>query len=129
MLNSSTTCQGVNPTVRVTILNNLSNIQNLLIVHCKSKDDDLRTQIVASNKTYEWEFRVNIFKSALFYCAFNWGNVAATFDMFIAKRDEPRCRTLCVWVARDQGVFGYTEIGHVNDLTFPWPTPPSSHAK
>ena len=129
MLSNRTTCLGVNPKVRVTILNNLSNIQNLLLIHCKSKDDDVGTQIVAFNKTYECEFRVNLFKSTLFYGAFNWGNVAAPFDMFIAKRDEPRCRTLCAWVVRDQGVFGYTEIGHVNDLTFPWPTAPSSHAK
>ena len=89
MLSSSTTCVGVNPIVRAAILNNLSIIQNLLLVHFKSKDDDLGTQIMASNKTYEWEFRENIFKSTLFYCAFNWGNVVAIFDMFIAKRDEP----------------------------------------
>ena len=43
-----------------------------LIVDCKSKDDDLGVQLLHHDKTFEFNFKNNIFGSTLFFCSFQW---------------------------------------------------------
>ncbi|PON74970.1 Self-incompatibility protein [Parasponia andersonii] len=89
---------------RVSILNNLPDNENLKL-HCQSGDDDLGVN--------------NVHLNAL---------ASAKYDIYVAKRDDNfRCPTYCSWEARADGVYGYTEHEHVNDLHFPWHRPQISH--
>ncbi|POO03362.1 Self-incompatibility protein [Trema orientale] len=109
------------PKTTVSILNALPEDLDLT-VHCKSGDDDLGEKILQFNGTYEWSFHVNFGVTTLFFCSFSWRNAAGSFEIYKAKRDMNwRCPTYCSWAARDDGVYGYKESDHVNDIHFPWP--------
>lgn len=64
------------PLTRITIQNN---IDYLLGVHCKSKDDDLGFHILKKGELYGWKFHVNFMKSTLYFCGFS------------QKQDKKRC--------------------------------------
>ncbi|EXB68698.1 hypothetical protein L484_024715 [Morus notabilis] len=114
------------PKTKVSILNTS---QDNLTIHCKSKDDDLGTHVIGFNATYEWKFDINLWHSTLFFCAFNLRGVSAAFDVFKCARDYDarRCQEFCSWIARDDGLYGYTER-NLNDIFFSWPNPPNSLA-
>lgn len=108
------------PKTTVSILNNLPDNLDLKL-HCQSRDDDLGIQIVHFNGTFVWSFHVNFFKTTSFSCSFTWRFASSTYDIYRAKRDDNfRCPTYCSWVVRDDGVYGYTENGHINDIHFYW---------
>lgn len=104
------------PKTRVSILNSL---QENLTIHCKSKDDDLGTHVIGFNQTYEWKFEINFWQTTLFFCKFDLHGISATFDVFKAQRDyDDRCRVLCSWVAREDGLYGYITLNKLKKKTW-----------
>ncbi|WOH16203.1 hypothetical protein DCAR_0935752 [Daucus carota subsp. sativus] len=83
-----TTCFSF-PKLHVTITNTLPGPDPPLILHCKSKDNDLGIHTVLLNQSYDWSFRMNLIGSTLFSCDFVWGKQHAGFVVFskdIAKK-------------------------------------------
>lgn len=74
----------------VRIFNNLGDNQGVSI-HCKSKDNDLGTNVIYNDQCYGWHFHSNIWGITLFFCHFSWSGGEGTYDIYKAKRDCRRC--------------------------------------
>ncbi|PKI35806.1 S-protein homolog 2-like [Punica granatum] len=104
----------------VEIFNKLPNGMPLTI-HCKSKDDDLGTHVLAVGQSFSFKFRVNIFGSTLFFCGASWQGGQLVFDIYDADRDNNvRCNERCEWEATKDGIEGFMEDDPDPDLHFPW---------
>ncbi|CAN6893064.1 unnamed protein product [Brassica oleracea var. botrytis] len=97
----------------VTMTNNLGG--PLLMVHCKSKDNDLGVHMVADNTDYHFTFQSNLWKSTLFFCSFQWNNQVKQFDIFDALRDQDECYK-CNWTIKPDGLCKLDKKGKC----FPW---------
>ncbi|KAJ9182191.1 hypothetical protein P3X46_006214 [Hevea brasiliensis] len=94
----------------VYIINDLN--QDVLNVHCKSKDDDLGAHKLQVKEKFHFTFRVNLWGTTLFWCNFNWGNNinhGGGYRIFWYKDDLLRkCgykEKECTWSARNSGIY------------------------
>ncbi|KAK8647652.1 hypothetical protein V6N13_121381 [Hibiscus sabdariffa] len=46
------------------------------MVHCKSRNDDLRVRILGYRNHFEFKFRPQFWRSTLFHCTFKWNGVS-----------------------------------------------------
>ncbi|RDX94576.1 S-protein-like 2, partial [Mucuna pruriens] len=116
LLTLSSTSNGFEPTTHVYVKNALENGAELLL-HCKSRDNDLGLQHLHHNESYEFSFKVNFFGTTQFYCSFQWGNNFHWFDIYIASRDD-RCKR-CSWTVKQNGpCFSLPE--RTAEQCFPW---------
>ena len=94
---------------QVSILNDL--MDSTLVVHCKSKDDDLGEHVIRSGEKYYWMFKENIWQTTLFWCNFRskYGQVSG--DVFwpeSGSRLSDQCEGHnCVWSAQEHGIYFY----------------------
>lgn len=83
---TSALCEGgILQKTTVTITNAL--VPNTaLTLHCKSKDDDLGVHVLQKGESFSFKFKVNFWKTTLFYCYFQWMSngtaVSKWFDIF-----------------------------------------------
>ena len=94
---------------KVVIFNQLNPGQTLL-VHCKSKDDDLGDHLLKVDEQYLWEFKENIISTTRFWCTFTTSsNKRIVMDVFWPETHHwlaYRCNNYsCVWVAQDDGMY------------------------
>ena len=89
--------------VHVEIINDLESKADL-VVHCKSKEDDLHARTLAFGQKFSFEFGVSaiIFRNTLFFCGVTIVNdpVLHWFDAFDQERDHEFNR---VWKLRKDG--------------------------
>ncbi|PKI64853.1 hypothetical protein CRG98_014768 [Punica granatum] len=97
-----------------------------LTVHCKSKNDDLGVQVLASQQYFRFHFYPNLGGSTLFFCSFQWTNAFHWFDVYSEGRDYERCFN-CIWSVRPDGPCLYNRNTGQYDLCSPWNPPPSSN--
>lgn len=92
------------------IVNGLTNGQNLL-VHCKSKDDDLGEKNLSVGTEFNWSFTVNIWNTTLFWCYLRKPNAESmSFEAFWVEKQSIwlfyRCyKNNCIWTAKDDGIY------------------------
>lgn len=96
--------------VRVQVINELE-IGRRLLVHCRSREDDLQYQTLGAGEAVEWDFNVNFVGTTLFYCDVQWDSSSwYHFHAYDADRDYRRCKSLCRWMISKQGLlYGYDE--------------------
>ncbi|CAI0394822.1 unnamed protein product [Linum tenue] len=85
--------------VLVYITNRLT--EKILIVHCRSRDDDLGAHAVAVGATFHWSFNDNFFGKTLFWCKLAVEDKRISFVAY-----EAHVETFGQWVVRDDGVHG-----------------------
>ncbi|KAG2404324.1 S-protein-like protein [Vigna angularis] len=86
----------------VEITNHLEE-NEIINVHCKSKDDDLGFYRLSINQSYKFSFGTNFFQNTLFFCSVQWGNAALLyFDAYKQTRDNKIC-TDCHWFIHKEG--------------------------
>lgn len=94
---------------KVTITNN---IDSNVVVHCKSKDNDLGKQVIKQGGKYFWKFKENIWSTTLFWCNFrsNFGEVSGeVFWPENGSRLTDQCvNNNCIWFVQVGGVFLYS---------------------
>ncbi|CAI0436802.1 unnamed protein product [Linum tenue] len=75
-----------------------------LMVHCKSRQDDLGVRWLEPGKSFEWSFHPHFFAKTLYFCAFRWEHGAhlVWFDIYKQQRDEEVCKQ-CQWAIRRDG--------------------------
>ncbi|TYH07347.1 hypothetical protein ES288_A08G226600v1 [Gossypium darwinii] len=108
-------------TWRVHVVNYMSNRKTLL-VHCKSKDDDLGIHNLSVGVEFSWKFRPRIFGETLFWCYMAYDNLHATFEVF---RDDPYIFAKCDygdcdWIARDNGIFLKDISSNQDEIRYDW---------
>ncbi|CAL1396770.1 unnamed protein product [Linum trigynum] len=104
---------------RVEVRNGLEGGQELR-VHCKSGDDDLHLRVLKPHNFFSWSFHPNLWGSTQFYCAMDWGEGRVHwFDIYIWKRDYPRCGN-CLWIVKQSGPCFYDMGNRDYDFCYPW---------
>nr|KJB26087.1 hypothetical protein B456_004G224600 [Gossypium raimondii] len=101
------------------VVNGLSN-GRILLVHCKSKDDDLGIHNLTADTEFTWKFKPNFFGGTLFWCYMAHSNFHAAFDAFRENDDFfQECNYGdCIWTAKDDGI--YLRNGKLDKLTYGW---------
>lgn len=90
----------------VSVVNGLSNNSELL-VHCKSKDNDLGIHNLWPGTNFNWSFRENFFQRTLFWCYARKDDVHSSFKVFWqdALLFYKCLWKNCIWVAKDDGIY------------------------
>ncbi|XP_024195692.1 S-protein homolog 5, partial [Rosa chinensis] len=79
-----------------------------LIVHCKSKNDDLGDHTLWINQEFRWYFGLNFWFTTLFYCNFKWDSQEKHIDVFNTPDESPlECmeNEECFWKVTEDGFF------------------------
>ncbi|KAK8614892.1 hypothetical protein V6N13_068681 [Hibiscus sabdariffa] len=92
----------------VHVVNGLSN-NKILLVHCKSKDDDLGEHHLSVGSETQWHFKINLIRSTLFFCymASESDHVHVRLDVFwYDSKLFYMCNwEHCIWIAKDDGIY------------------------
>lgn len=93
----------------VKIFNNMQSRQTLLL-HCKSKDDDLGHQFLKIGEQFSWRFRENLWQTTLFWCYMqNQHTNFMSLEVFWPESHyffSKRCDGgVCTWSVRDDGIY------------------------
>lgn len=92
------------------VVNGLTNAQTLL-VHCKSKDNDLGEHDLNGGTEYNWTFRVNFWDTTLFWCYLQKPDgKSSSFEAFWVEKSTIwlvyKCSgNNCIWIAKDDGIY------------------------
>ncbi|PRQ41577.1 putative plant self-incompatibility S1 [Rosa chinensis] len=96
----------------VRIVNNLSKGERLNF-HCQSKDNDIGVRSLAVNEQYEFSFRINIWRTTLFFCRLWYSDKHAEFVAFKVSYDfyqDCGNQDHCIWTAKEDGVYLKDEL-------------------
>ncbi|KAB2071174.1 hypothetical protein ES319_A08G204800v1, partial [Gossypium barbadense] len=106
-------------TWHVHVVNGLSN-GKILLVYCKSKDDDLGIHNLTADTEFIWKFKLNFFGGTLFWCYMAHDNFHAAFDAFRENNGFfQECNYGdCIWTAKDDRI--YLRNGKFDKLTQGW---------
>ncbi|CAI0427456.1 unnamed protein product [Linum tenue] len=90
--------------------------EKILIVHCRSKDDDLGGHAVAVNESVSWSFEPNLFWGTHFWC-----NLAVEDKRIslVAYDEESEYKT-DYWFVCDDGVYGRDRVTGVRTYKAAW---------
>ncbi|KAI6695874.1 hypothetical protein NL676_023584 [Syzygium grande] len=98
----------------------VNNLPGDFVLHCKSKNNDLRARTLQPDQEQLIRFRLNIFKKTLFFCSAQWETRFKQFNAFTTNRDEDRCDAVqCIWSVRDDG-FYFTNDSITYDREYTW---------
>lgn len=68
-----------------------------LIVHCKSKDDDIGVHLLHHGESFGWSFHPRVFfGQTLFFCGFTWNGKLHWFDVYDGNNLKDDCDE-CNW--------------------------------
>ncbi|KAG4135374.1 hypothetical protein ERO13_D08G211375v2, partial [Gossypium hirsutum] len=93
-------------TWHVHTVNDLSD-GKILLVHCKSKDDNLGIHNLTVGSEFSWKFKQQILGATLFWCYMAYDNFYASFDVFwVTEVFLHKCNYHdCIWIARDDEIY------------------------
>lgn len=94
----------------ITITNNIRNSN--VLVHCKSKDDDIGDKQLSFNQRFNWKFCANHFQTTLYFCHFYWESKEQVFDVYNRTMMDVCDANLgdnnpCNWVFQQDGFYLY----------------------
>ncbi|KAI4321699.1 hypothetical protein MLD38_035049 [Melastoma candidum] len=82
---TSTGTEGIWARTTVVLING---VNDLITLHCQSKEDDLGLHVVLKGQSWEFSFSPNFLSTTLYYCSFQWGGGATRyFDVYKQSRD------------------------------------------
>ncbi|KAH7835993.1 hypothetical protein Vadar_031821 [Vaccinium darrowii] len=92
-----------------------------LVVHCKSKDDNLGSHVIPFKGSYGWSFNPNFFLTTLFYCHMQWkGHRDVYFNIYDENRDAFRCYDDCFAAVTEPAICLYDPMVKDFNLCFDW---------
>ncbi|XP_012069296.1 S-protein homolog 74-like [Jatropha curcas] len=113
------------------IVNGLSK-NKILLVHCKSKDDDLGIHNITVGSEFSWKFTINFFWTTLYWCYLAPDDHShVSLKVFYNNgRLLRRCKTVknrlwgyvadCIWIAKDNGVYMKNIDANTDDFVSAW---------
>lgn len=109
---------------KVTIqITNFIGYDDVLIIGCRSQDDDLGQHTLSYGQSMKWKFKPNFTKTTLFYCNARWKTnvmLRVHFDAYEYMRDNYGCGSDCRWLFTVNGVYTYDSKHDSWDFRFPW---------
>ncbi|KAK9676828.1 hypothetical protein RND81_11G104200 [Saponaria officinalis] len=106
----------------ITVSNGLKPGQAPVVVHCKSKNNDLGSKpLNRPGDIYAWHFTVNYFASTLYFCHFYWNDKDISFDTFnfgIGLKCENSGKVY--WDVREDGFYSSCEAGRNWVMSHSW---------
>lgn len=96
-----------------------------LLVHCKSREDDLGPHVLAPGTQFTWNFKASVVGKTLFWCFLNNGQSKVSFDVFWVEKDHQwlhdHCYPQdCFWIAKDDGIYLKNTRTNIDDLVHKW---------
>lgn len=80
-----------------------------LIIHCKSKNDDLGIHYLMVGDVFQFHFKINIWYTTLFWCHMTWGAKDTTIDVFRTGtiKESTLCQDSlkCSWYVKEDGFY------------------------
>ncbi|MCL7022860.1 hypothetical protein MKW94_029389 [Papaver nudicaule] len=118
-------CSSILDPIHASVMNYISEGVELHI-HCQSKDTDFGDHTLSYGDEFTWNFRINLFRSTLYWCNMWWNDVdgklvQGTYDMYKAKRDWDRCGNECHFYVRKDCVLGYIKEKEDFECVYSWP--------
>ncbi|ERN03203.1 hypothetical protein AMTR_s00003p00152430 [Amborella trichopoda] len=108
--------------IEIQITNRLGGERSLNL-HCQSKDDDLGKQTLKEGNSFRFEFSPNFFGGTLFYCDMEWERVSKfSFDAYSEERDVDQCRSKCMWLVAEEGIYRWSDRNGFWAFMFFWPS-------
>ncbi|CAK9179487.1 unnamed protein product [Ilex paraguariensis] len=94
----------------VHVVNNLPADSAALVIHCQSRDNDLKNYILPVHQDFHWNFHVNIWRTTTFFCHFQWGCFDKSFEVFDNFLTGKCVHTstpgrICHWSVRTDGFY------------------------
>nr|XP_043625731.1 self-incompatibility protein S1-like [Erigeron canadensis] len=110
-----------NITVQIT---NMIEYDKVLIIGCRSSDNDLGQHTLLYGQSMDWRFKPNFSKTTLFYCNARWDAADVTLKVhFVAyeyTRDNYGCGSDCRWLFTISGVYAYDSKNDSWEFRFSW---------
>lgn len=113
-------------TYHLHVVNQLSGNQDLL-VHCKSKNNDLGIHHLGIGNEFKWDFRENYWGNTLFWCFVSTEQKHTQFNAFWPEKDHhwlrDRCgksSRQCSWIVKDDGIYLWNVPGSLLDFVYKW---------
>ncbi|RAL48234.1 hypothetical protein DM860_005658 [Cuscuta australis] len=95
-----------------------------LLVHCKSKDNDLDPRKLSWSEAQSFDFRVNFWHTTLFWCRFDWGSKFANVVVFDAKTNDFKGEYDLSWMVKTDGFYFASEKNPVYKRLAIWTDAP-----
>lgn len=105
---ASPDASGLSLKCRVHIMNDLSNNDEPLIIHCHSNDDDLGEHTLWMKNEFSFQFRENVWRYTHFWCSMRILNSKeTTVDVYRAYHETDKCQDTgnCFWSVREDGFY------------------------
>ncbi|OMP09173.1 Plant self-incompatibility S1 [Corchorus olitorius] len=93
---------------QVHIVNGFADNAKPLVIHCRSKDDDLGEHTLWKGQEFRFEFGISWVKSTHFSCNFKWGlKKLDNISVFKHGIETWSCKAtgLCFWKAAADGIY------------------------
>ncbi|KAL4273357.1 hypothetical protein GQ457_13G001470 [Hibiscus cannabinus] len=94
------------------IQNRMSRTNPQLVVHVKSKNNDLKEHTIGYDGEFQFHFRPSFWHKTHFYCVFQSGKKVKTLNIFkpgVYKNETEACRRLkqrpLYWKVKDDGFY------------------------
>ncbi|CAI0436571.1 unnamed protein product [Linum tenue] len=112
------------PYHHVHIVNELSDPKAVLLVHCKSKDDDLGVHYVTVDNEYTWRFKPDVIKETMYWCYLAYNNRHVAFEAYNKADPQREYQFHSFWNVTDEAVFQESRnedgVTWENILPHPW---------
>ncbi|XP_022953901.1 S-protein homolog 5-like [Cucurbita moschata] len=110
----------------VHLINDLSSPD--MTVHCKSGDDDLGFHHLHKGEDFQFHFKINFWKTTLFWCTVEKPNAYISFQCFWPERKSSwlrdRCKDgdvgSCIWRIKDDGIYLRFNAANTEELIHKW---------
>ncbi|AET04850.2 leguminosin group486 secreted peptide [Medicago truncatula] len=99
----------VESTTTVHVENDLK-VDTVLILHCRSTNNDVGEKTLHSGQTVEWSFQTNPGGTTLYSCDIKWNNEQHKFVIYDSKKDEAMCTSKCMREISPDGVYFFNEF-------------------
>ncbi|KAF8402044.1 hypothetical protein HHK36_012996 [Tetracentron sinense] len=94
---------------------------SILTIHCRSKDDDLGRHRLTYGSNFTWSFKANLWRTTLFYCNFQMGDLKGHYNVFMVRRDSGKCNRFCLRAVKWDGLYFYDWKAKKYQLEYIWP--------
>ncbi|KAL3745969.1 hypothetical protein ACJRO7_014983 [Eucalyptus globulus] len=90
-----------------------------LMVHCRSKDDDVGVHYLSNGNYTTWPFGDSLIRT-IFWCTIKWNGEKEDFTVYDSLRDRVRCWLKCWWSVRPDGAYSFNEKTQKYEKLYAW---------